>query len=679
PAFIITTGPKVTTFLVGNASGTSFILSTVQPSNITGISQSCSHTTSVFNYCNSLKVELSLNRSLQLCGNETDCCPQPLCVLETLRVLACQGTSPHATLLVQAHIYAVLVPTGPMSENKTVIPNQAYQPLGPCPCDLTWNTCDVRCCCDQDCSPDVLQLFKSKCFPGVFGGNVMPPPDYQCSVQSSTNNPDWFPFLCVTSPCDNSPYLGLFFQGYTVTPRRSPSFQAPSVTAPLVVAVYCQGDPIFRDDGQYFTIPQRSMVGQCVDNAPVAFLQNFRFWCPSRLVSCPTGPPLQTTASELRVRVRDGFGGTVTVSVEEDEARDLSLFVSSPSPSLVPGQTQASAIDPTRNQLDIPMCHNMTLAMDYTFTWRANGLVHVTLIRTVGSVPLDPGASVTARYSAVFVNWNGSAEPNSGNPGYIIGKPVIGGSLDKDTGSIQRSPISLWQPVGEGLCASAGKKPVMFDENATAGCLLRLGAQDLEQCSQLRDTVRVGLAALVTATFVARKGNPSAADLADWVNITFIPLNGSTSSVSPPGVCEHIPSHLNIHIYSTEAWSRGSLQRLILAMEVSYTLSTWRVKCGGGDPRPCSEASVTHSFPVTSAVTFINIPAQIPPPKTRFQINFTEFDCDRNDVCWPQLAYPLTRYYTGEAYCLSLAKGLTLIIIFISASLLGNPWKQICQ
>lgn len=35
------------------------------------------------------------------------------------------------------------------SENLTVIPNQVYQPLGPCPCNLTAGACDVRCCCDQ--------------------------------------------------------------------------------------------------------------------------------------------------------------------------------------------------------------------------------------------------------------------------------------------------------------------------------------------------------------------------------------------------------------------------------------------------------------------------------------------------------------------------------------------------
>lgn len=33
---------------------------------------------------------------------------------------------------------------------------------------------------------------------------------------------------------------------------------------------------------------------------------------------------------------------------------------------------------------------------------------------------------------------------------------------------------------------------------------------------------------------------------------------------------------------------------------------------------------------------------------SRFQINFTEYDCDRNDVCWPKLAFPITKYYTGR-------------------------------
>ena len=32
------------------------------------------------------------------------------------------------------------------SENVTVVPNQVYQPLGPCPCNLTAGACDAHIC-----------------------------------------------------------------------------------------------------------------------------------------------------------------------------------------------------------------------------------------------------------------------------------------------------------------------------------------------------------------------------------------------------------------------------------------------------------------------------------------------------------------------------------------------------
>lgn len=45
----------------------------------------------------------------------------------------------------------------------------------------------------------------------------------------------------------------------------------------------------------------------------------------------------------------------------------------------------------------------------------------------------------------------------------------------------------------------------------------------------------------------------------------------------------------------------------------------------------------------------------------RFQINFTEYDCTRNELCWPQLLYPLTQYYQGREarfLCVVLVKTL---------------------
>lgn len=62
---------------------------------------------------NAVRVQLQLDKNLRLCGDnetDTDCCPKPLCVLETLQVSACVGSIPQASLLIQARIYALLVP-----------------------------------------------------------------------------------------------------------------------------------------------------------------------------------------------------------------------------------------------------------------------------------------------------------------------------------------------------------------------------------------------------------------------------------------------------------------------------------------------------------------------------------------------------------------------------------------
>ncbi|KAM7416660.1 hypothetical protein PAMA_018627 [Pampus argenteus] len=679
PSSLTATGPTVTTFLLGNTSEISLNLRTVSPSSTTGNIDPLSCETGVTRWVltkeqvgkTAVRVQLRLDKNLRLCGDnetDTDCCPNPLCVLETLLVSACVGGTPQASLLIQAKIYALLVPANIGSDNKTVIPNQVYQPLGSCPCDLTLRNCDVRCCCDKDCSAEDLKLFGSSCLPGPFGGQVSPAPDYQCSVKTSEDSPDWFPFLCVTSPPENNPYLGLFYQGDTITPKPSPSFQRPALSAPAPDNVYSQGSPIFTSNDQYFTIPQRALRN-CVTNAPVAFLKDFQFKCVNLLQSCPVGSPLQTLLTDLRIQVNNGQGGDVTVDVIDEVALDLSQFISS---------TYAVA-----SSVERQMCENVTLALDYKFYWKANGITSIKLTRTVGTVTLNDSVVLTTRYSAAFLNGEFMGEPNSGNPGYQVGRPVIAGivdTLENNTGSIQRTSINLWQPVSDGLCSTAEKKPVVFGENSTSGCLLTVSQQNLTQCNLLREIVTSLQAALNTATYVAKSGNPDALNMADWVNITFVTMNSSTTTENTTSSCNAVPSHLHIHVWSLiTGMIDGKPQRDIRALQVSYSLSTWALKCGGGDISPCVDPTETQLFPVTSSVTFTDIPVNTGPPKTRFQINFTEYDCNRNDVCWPELAFPITKYYTGEPYSQSLAKGLILVFFFIAASVLGTPWRQIRQ
>lgn len=42
---------------------------------------------------------------------------------------------------------------------------------------------------------------------------------------------------------------------------------------------YKQGDPSMTVDNLYFTMPQVSLAGQCMEEAPVAFLLNLDFQC----------------------------------------------------------------------------------------------------------------------------------------------------------------------------------------------------------------------------------------------------------------------------------------------------------------------------------------------------------------------------------------------------------------
>ncbi|XP_070759835.1 tectonic-2 [Enoplosus armatus] len=678
PSYLTAIGPTVTALVLGNTSDISLNLRTVSPSNTTGSIGSPSCVAEVTQWVltreqvakTAVRVQLRLDRSLRLCGEnetDTDCCPKPLCVLETLQVSACVGGTPQASLLIQVKIHALLVPAGAGSDNNTVIPNQVYQPLGSCPCDLIFRACDVRCCCDKDCSTEDLRLFVSHCLPGPFGGQVSPAPDYQCSVQSSENSPDWFPFLCVNSPPENNPYLGLFYKGDTITSKPGLSFQKPVLSAPVPVNVYIQGSPIFTLNDQYFTIPQK-VLGRCVNNAPVAFLKNFKVKCVTLLRSCPTGSPLQTLPTDLSIKVKSGQGGEVIVDVIDEVAFDLSHFISS------------SDAAPSDERL---VCENVTLALDYKFYWKGNGITSITLTHTVGTIVLNSSVALITRYSAVFLNGEFMGEPNSGNPGYQVGRPVIAGNvdtLDNNTGSIQRTSINLWKPESDGLCSTAEKNPVLFGENSTSGCLLPVSRQSLTQCNLLRETVYSLQAALITAPYVAKSGNPDPLTMSDWVNISFVTLNSSTTVEDTTSSCYGIPSQQHIHVWSLiTGMVDGIPQRDIRALQVSYSPSTWALDCGGGDVSPCVDPMESQLFPITSSVTFTDTPINTGPPKTRFQINFTEYDCNRNDVCWPELAFPITKYYTGEPYSQSLAKGLILVFFFITASILGTPWRQIRQ
>ncbi|XP_060468075.2 tectonic-2 isoform X8 [Panthera onca] len=619
PAFIRMTGPAVSASLVGGTEDVTVSLALLQDKEGLLPTPACGALTNkmgdwsltVTPSVSALDVTVRLKRGLQGCSaNETDPFSEPPCIVQTLLVSASHNSSCLAHLLIRVEIYANSSLARNASENVTVIPNQVYQPLGPCPCNLTAGACDVRCCCDQECSSDLTGLFREACFTGVFGGDVNPLFDQLCSAQGAPEAPGWFPFLCVQSPLANSPFLGYFYHGSVSSrPQASAEVYLHTDLRDFSDFGYKQGDPIMTVDKAYFTIPQVSLAGQCLQNAPVAFLQNFDVQCATRLEVS------QERDGIINAKIKNGvLGGIVTPRVIYEEATDPDKFI-------------------TRTGI------------------------------------------MTQRFTVKFLSYNSGDEKEfSGNPGYQLGKPVRALNANRVNNV---TTLHLWQSAGRGLCTSATFKPILFGENALSGCLLEVGTS--ENCTQLRENAVELLDSLIQATHVAMRGNSNYNDPSDgWVEIIRADApdtdTGADPSVSVNGICTDIPARLHVRILSSDAGAvEGITQQEILGIETRLSLVNWQFQCG----LTCEDKA--DLFPVSASVQFIKIPAQLPHPPTRFQINFTEYDCNRNEVCWPQLLYPVTRYYQGEPYSQCVAKGLLLVSFFMLAVFFSSPWARTCQ
>nr|XP_045743771.1 tectonic-2 [Mirounga angustirostris] len=666
PAFIHMTGPAVSASLVGGTEDVTVSLALLQdkegllPVPACGVltneteDWSLTVTPTVIRPENALDVTVRLKRGWQRCSsNEMGSFSESPCVVQTLLVSASRNSSCLAHLLIRAEIYANSSLAHNASENVTVIPNQVYQPLGPCPCNLTAGACDVRCCCDQECSSDLTELFREACFTGVFGGDVNPEFDHLCSVQETPGAPGWFPFLCVQSSPANSPFLGYFYHG-SVSPRQHASFEVHLHTdlRDFSDFGYKQGDPIMTVDKAYFTIPQVSLAGQCMQNAPVAFLQNFDVRCTTSLEA------YREQDGIINAKIKNGVvGGIVTPKVIYEEAADPDRFITGT-------ETLLSNESASRN---------VNVEEHYIFRWNNNTIseINVKIIRA--EINAHQKGSMTQRFTVKFLSYNSGDEKEfSGNPGYQLGKPVRALNTNRMNNEMT---LYLWQSAGRGLCASATFKPILFGENALSGCLLEVEIH--ENCTQLRENAVELLDSLIQATHVATRGNSDYNHPSDdWLEIirADAPDTGADPPISVNGICVDIPARLHIRILISDAGAvEGITQQEILGIETRFSTVNWQFQCG----LTCEDKA--DLFPVSASVQFIKIPARLPRPLTRFQINFTEYDCNRNEVCWPQLLYPLTRYYQGEPYSQCVAKGLLLVSFLILAAFLSNPWTRTCK
>ncbi|KAI3352163.1 hypothetical protein L3Q82_020977 [Scortum barcoo] len=317
-----------------------------------------------------------------------------------------------------------------------------------CPCDEHKDVCDINCCCDKECNEEVA-LFtscsvdmvrqacvgnKQLCSRDVasysLGSTIDGYSELQLSVQKemnydifciqSQNRVDGFSHPSPTLPTDSN--FDLLFKQFTSFMFGSAQNSGQVSTAELqVLTGYQYGDVMMtaEQSGQrgIFWLPAPSVTADCMDTSPAVFLKDQSSQCSRHLV-------LEQHCSNLPALSLDTYANIKFFALVPVEVASVIL-------QSVDGTQTEQKKRGGENLIPVllnpTVCANVVLKVAYLIKYNPTGeIVNVTVSLVLGFVreellPLEQGFHVT------FLQEDGEevAVHNSGNPGYVLGLPLV--------------------------------------------------------------------------------------------------------------------------------------------------------------------------------------------------------------------------------------------------------------
>ncbi|XP_048194550.1 tectonic-3 isoform X1 [Perognathus longimembris pacificus] len=412
-----------------------------------------------------------------------------------------------------------------------------------CVCDLTPGACDLNCCCDRDCYLLHPRTVFSFCLPGSVRSSSWVCVDNSLIFKSNSPfpsrvfmNSNGIKQFCVHV---NNSKLNYFQKLQKVNATNfqalaaefgSKSFTTTMITQPQL-PYYRAGDPILT----YF--PQWSVVsllrqpwgvgagGLCVESNPAGFLESKSTTCTrffkDLASSCTSDPALDAVSYYNFTVLKVPRDMTNLQNMKFQVPITLASQASSP---LLAGNT----------------CQNIVSQVIYEI--ETNGTFGIQKVSvSFGQTNLTVGPSVSLQQDFIIhfraFRWSRAAAsgPRSGNPGYIVGKPLL-----VLTGDIGYS-MTLLQSQGDGTC-SVKRREVQFGVNAISGCKFRLKEVD---CNQLQQQICQTLHGRLRPEHVAIFGNADPAQKGGWTRI--LSKNCGVSATNCTSCC-FIPISLEIQV-----------------------------------------------------------------------------------------------------------------------------------
>ncbi|NXW65167.1 TECT3 protein, partial [Eurystomus gularis] len=399
------------------------------------------------------------------------------------------------------------------------------------------------------------------------------------------------------------------------------SFVALSQVQPPFSAFYRAGDPIliyFDSSSVLSTLRQPVKMGAsglCVDGNPAGFLDSKSTSCTRIFAnlskSCITDPALDAASyyrdfAVLKVPVSDTIVQSMKVIYEIEFS----------------GTHGIQSVSVRFKVSNISGNPGSSLQQHFTLHFWVS----------VSILPgLLPACKLTLSHTL----------PRSGNPGYIIGAPL----LIANSGAMQH--MSILQSEGDGTCSQFFRHTVQFGRNTRTGCKLSL-SPTLEEsdCSYIHQKLYKALQGLNGAEDLAITGSAHSAQAEEWTTILI--QNCSVQAVNCTSCCM-VPVTLEIQILWTKEGLLSNPQAQILAARYFY-------QC-----HPLKLLS-TSMVPLTTIVTFTDMTEWPEPPRGQPQMHW-KFPFD---LFFPfKVALNLERSYGGDlAACFLLILIISGILCF---------------
>ncbi|XP_065264481.1 tectonic-3 [Emys orbicularis] len=489
--------------------------------------------------------------------------------------------------------------------------------LPTCICNLHSGSCDINCCCDTDCNlgcdlGDSRAAF-SFCLPGstrtvsqvcvekslIFRNNtphhteiVTDPSGYESlfCVRLSDSKLNYFQEPQKVKKSDFSVFLAQY---------GGPSFIPPSQDQPSSSAFYRAGDPIqtyFAASSVLSTLRQPVGMGAdglCIDGNPAGFLQSKSTSCTRTFTnlssSCTTDPTLDAASY-----YRDFTILKVPVNMTVVQLMQVRI-----TPVTQPGAPQ----------MDGNTCHNVVSEVIYEIEFNGtHGIQNVSVQLKVTSVS---GNSLQQRFTLQF--WQSRTPsytlPRSGNPGYIIGAPLL--SLNSGA----RQQVTILQSQGDGICSQTLRYKVQFGMNVRTSCQLRTQtakdvfclissiSQTMEDgnCSYFQEKLYQALQGVSSPQALAIIGSAEPTQTDQWTSII---IRNCSMQAGNCASCCMVPVSLKIQVLWAEVGLQSNPQSQVLGARYWYQCQSLK------------SLSMTM-VPLTTVVAFTDMTEWPEPPRSQ--------------------------------------------------------------